>query len=59
MAVRFSANEEKWLREGYKLFGEGNKGRKQEWVDKTLHRFPFHPSRTRQSLQQKWQQMNK
>ena len=62
-SVRFSPQEEKWLREGYALFsakfGEGGRGRNggQSWYQRTLERFAFHPSRTHQSLRQKWQVM--
>ena len=62
-AVRFTPQEEKWLREGHALFhakfGEGGRGRggASSWYQRTLERFAFHPSRTAQSLRQKWQVM--
>ena len=60
-SVRFSAQEEKWLREAHGIFaskfGEVSKrGKKGEvsWYEKALERFAFHPTRTAQSLKQKW-----
>ena len=55
-SVRFSPQEEQWLKEAYKLFGkDGNRG----WCRKALERFPFHPTRTAASLKQKWHGLNK
>ena len=58
---RFTAAEEKALRDGYNLFGKKDgSGKKDEWIKKTMEKFAFHPShRTVKSLKQKWQKLNK
>ena len=60
-SVAFSAQEVKWLRDGHRLFANDDKtGRgNNNWFRRTLDKFPFHPTRTRESLQQKWNSMKK
>lgn len=61
--MRFSNAELRFLREGHTLFaGKGGKGgasSSTRWIKQTLEKFAFHPSRTEQSLKQKWHQMSK
>ena len=60
-SVAFSAQEIKWLREGNRMFAaDDTTGRGvNNWYRRTLDKFPFHPSRTHASLQQKWNAMRK
>ena len=67
--IRFSPQEEKWLQEAYKKYGQGGKsaggngkpGRPSEstWLEKALEKYSFHPTRTVQALRIKWNKMNK
>ena len=61
MSVRFTVDEEKWLKEGHRLFFDrrADASMANNWFRKTLERFPFHPSRTHASLKQKWHVMHK